>query len=134
MRMSDWSSDVCSSDLVGPPAGRDQYVCQQCAIIGYVALGPQAGEDRCCLRNVAGAVGGPGLRRAQERRRLDQLGGIAKDRCDVICTLVPQPELHDALGIMARLTIGRAPSRERVCQKVYLSVVPASLKKKKRKT
>src|SRR3546814_3434335 len=64
---------------VGPPAGRDQYVCQQCAIIGYVALGPQAGEDRCCLRNVAGAVGGPGLSRAQERRRLDQLGDIRSE-------------------------------------------------------
>src|SRR3546814_2612278 len=34
----------------------------------------------------------------------------SKDRCDVICTIVPQQELHDALGIMARLRRGHQQS------------------------
>src|SRR3546814_10923204 len=103
MRISDWSSDVCSSDLVearlcqvgGEPrrggdaeVGGDQQLLQLLQrLVVQLALGEDAGD---ALAELGGRAGEPGLQ---------------------------------------ALEIGRASCRERVCQSVYISVVAESLQK-----
>src|SRR3546814_3057530 len=61
MRISDWSSDVCSSDLLGPG-------------VGVGAVGGVGGEDGdavvCCGRVHAASVANEGLRAAAGMRTL----------------------------------------------------------------
>src|SRR3546814_16642810 len=100
MRISDWSSDVCSSDLrhrrlAGP---RRQYGADH-------RLRPPA-------RPRPGAGAGDG-------RRLRQTVSVESEEAGL--TLSPSPPLRQ---------IGRASCRERVCQYVSISVVPVSFKKK----
>src|SRR3546814_14991303 len=100
MRISDWSSDVCSSDLPAHVADID-------------------GRFR---RTVIGAVGQRerlGIARGN-RRRPDRLQRLRQCRLD---RFGPAPQHH-------LQEIGRASCRERVCQYVYISVVAVSLKKK----
>src|SRR3546814_12232478 len=122
MRISDWSSDVCSSDLDG---GQDH----------------QTGHPRLPAR--AAASGEPDVPRALAGRR-------SGDRR--VPALVPHAELGLPGGSGMRpgggggllsaaatwvapapaLTqLGRSSCRERVCQYVLFSVVAVSLKKKK---
>src|SRR3546814_4981966 len=87
VRISDWSSDVCSSDLVGRVLDEVQVVDER--------LGDLAGHGGAVEDLVA------------------QPGSEADRRAD-----------HALLG-----EIGRATSRERVCQSVSISVVAVKLKK-----
>src|SRR3546814_16765866 len=95
MRISDWSSDVCSSDLASDAATR-------AVPIGAPVPGAASFVLDEWLRPVPiGVVGelyiaGPGV----------------------------------AAGYLKRGAIGRAASRERVCQYVQIVVVAVSLKKK----
>src|SRR3546814_4560436 len=67
LRISDWSSDVCSSDLVGEGQGEAGPACGE-AIVDLAAprrrLGPKTGragvviEIRSCGRGRCGEVGG----------------------------------------------------------------------------
>src|SRR3546814_19165520 len=107
MRISDWSSDVCSSDL-GVGVGLSSL----CMADGPhpLRLGQQAGKSRCPpLKGRANSsvdpVGHP-------LRRHDRARG-------------------DAVGDGAIAEIGRASGRERVCQYVSISVVAGALTKKK---
>src|SRR3546814_5490125 len=92
MRISDWSSDVCSSDLVDPalPRGSQQSCDQRVAV------------HQACGSTVANAV--PDIseelvRGIDERPRRAHRG---QERC----------------GILEADQIGRASCRERVCQYV----------------
>src|SRR3546814_16480897 len=101
MRISDWSSDVCSSDLqgflrrirgkAGDPGGAVDDLRDPGD--GHVALGQFDLEARIVAEREAGAA--PALRQQQAEQ------------------------------------IGRAPCRERVCQYVYVSWAAVYLKKKK---
>src|SRR3546814_14102833 len=105
MRISDWSSDVCSSDL---------------------SVG-EAAEGLARLRHLArrerrDRIGEAGQRRGDAADPLRVAGvahaqGKSCSRSDRIC----------AVGI----EIGRASCRERVCQYVEISVVAGALTKTK---
>src|SRR3546814_12530370 len=110
MRIRDWSSDVCSSDLAAALHAQ--------RVVGAGGLG-HADPER---RQVAGARHavvhvGPG-------QELTALG---------VVDAVLQQRLADALGDAAVHPIGRAACRERVCQYGSISVVDVSVKKQQKK-
>src|SRR3546814_16769852 len=100
MRISDWSSDVCSSDLMEkmvhlgklPPQTMSQF---------YAVTGDEPGAS--ALFDV----------------------GAVSNTMPVVDTV----GYHEHPAIAA-IEIGRASCRERVCQYVSISVVAVSLKKK----
>src|SRR3546814_14475093 len=102
MRISDWSSDVCSSDLRNANAGI------------VVGINPEQDFPGDPLAGVE----------LQERleSRAYELGG--SDYC------APAQLVGDFIRGVPSTEIGRASCRERVCQYVYISVVAVSLKKK----
>src|SRR3546814_15323930 len=101
MRISDWSSDVCSSDLCGAcPNDVGGLLSRRYGLAG------KAGCDRKrTLWPVALSPSG------------ERYGGLPA------CWLAGVER-----GVSPQ--IGRAPCRERVCQYVWISVVAVSLKKK----
>src|SRR3546814_13500957 len=105
MRISDWSSDVCSSDLRQLELGES---------------GARAGADQAA--------------RGQRRVRLVDLVAVAAfEQPDVDALLRDRIEKigeHDARRATRAEQIGRASCRERVCQYVSICVVAVSLKKK----
>src|SRR3546814_15056974 len=104
MRISDWSSDVCSSDLLGYRKLINHYV----GMSHYFRLGWNAGEERF----VAQAAGDP--LNAPCRRWHEDFAARAKAlNYNIIWSL--SYELFDA---HAPEKIGRASCRERVCQYV----------------
>src|SRR3546814_12995589 len=97
MRISDWSSDVCSSDLAAGPGGR-------------LGAGPHAVDQRAEPRlrhahEVADLVGKAAPRLVAVLRRREQ-GAEEQDEAGGIMLFAPRPEL------------GRAECRDRVCQYV----------------
>src|SRR3546814_11765965 len=114
MRISDWSSDVCSSDL-----GLDQ-----------LALGPGDPLAASELTQVGAAdvEHDRDLRLhepAQEGDVADPAGGVLL-RCDARLRRTTQR----GHGQADLVELGRASVRDRVCQYVYISGVAGSLKKK----
>src|SRR3546814_20373579 len=110
MRISDWSSDVCSSDLLnsGLPRPDTQRVITQGRVIGI--------ENEC--RAII--------------RMPDQVGMVHKRvRFPAIAPLVH--EMHDKRMTTSTtyIQIGTASCRARVCQYVKISVVAVLLNKNK---
>src|SRR3546814_18639013 len=112
MRISDWSSDVCSSDLIGGVLGREVGECpfaEQC----FIFAGGRRGR---CGRNGGGGT-------------LRDLLGLAV-ALDVL--LVAERSRRGCPGcfrwrtrlepIVPVMQSGRASCRERVCQYVKISV------------
>src|SRR3546814_16368859 len=122
MRISDWSSDVCSSDLIGNldltrSGGREA---------GVVAAFPVALGDQIMLVTDAGKlIRSPvdDIRIAGRTTRGVTLFRIDESERIVSVAYLPEDE-----------EIGRASCRERVCQYVLISVVPVTLKKTKHNT
>src|SRR3546814_11740626 len=104
MRISDWSSDVCSSDLrlSGVEAGAHA----QAEEVGFL-LCRREGERRIAARLGEGVALGPHM---PEPRAGRDRGGAPP-------------------GVVGDPT-GRASCRERVCQYVWISVVAVSFKQK----
>src|SRR3546814_2232129 len=82
MRISDWSSDVCSSDLVGEGAAHHDLVVAAAAAVGIEVLtvdlmilevepGGAVGLDAAGGRDV---IGGDRIAQDRERLRLDDVG------------------------------------------------------------
>src|SRR3546814_3431328 len=93
MRISDWSSDVCSSDL-------------------------RAGERRAKV----GVMAGKGAHRLLDRV-LDELttgGRVSGEPAPVVVRLLPLGPLARTYGDRTLAEIGRASWRERVCQYVLI--------------
>src|SRR3546814_16972809 len=113
MRISDWSSDVCSSDLIG---ARRLLRWRELALIGFIGLDRQR-RGGAPLPGVGGQhrIIEMDARRAVHQRMMDLLEGRDLP--------VGQPRYQRELG--------RASWRERVCQYVSISVVAVALKKKK---
>src|SRR3546814_16339621 len=120
MRISDWSSDVCSSDL---HPGRSADVFRDGVPVGWIGqLHPRLQRaldlDHPVVAFEIDLV--PLRERAVPRARpLSKFPSVRRDLAFVV------PE-------QVSWQIGRASCRERVCQYVYISVVAVSLKKKKR--
>src|SRR3546814_12396917 len=108
MRISDWSSDVCSSDLTGHEA---EPVSERTRDRAGAGRRPDEGE--------------PGEVEADRPRRR----ALAEDDVDLE---VLHRGVEDLLADAREpVEIGRASCRERGCQDVYISVVAVSLKTKK---
>src|SRR3546814_17654487 len=121
MRISDWSSDVCSSDLF---AG---------GIAGFIQFGAQLAQVRGELRRLEAMFAGEVVNRAEPMFQLCQALRIQIEPFDDTKRAVGR--LADlgagGFGDVERLEIGRASRRERGVQYVESSVVADSLKKKK---
>src|SRR3546814_20849448 len=95
MRISDWSSDVCSSDLlldvVGEPLGLAEK------LLGALELALQLGElaER---------------QRGQIARLIEKRGRLVLQALDLVVDLL------ERAGGRQHIQIGRASCRERVCQ------------------
>src|SRR3546814_16222328 len=115
MRISDWSSDVCSSDLLGeglpgllhqPHAARDflsglgdEFLDILCRRSGALRKFADFLRDDC--KSLAGIAGTGSFNAGIERQKIGLEGDLVDDIGD--------------LGDLVR-TIGRAWCRERVCQ------------------
>src|SRR3546814_14180347 len=144
MRISDWSSDVCSSDL---PAQGEPVVE---AITPGQRVGQVGAEIRVILvthrKRSAQAVGevafqlhvlGDGMPRIVARVLRPPAGKALGAARDPGIAHVPRGDvaLDDLVSLAQVLRaeakeLGRASCRERVCQYVEISVGPVSLKKK----
>src|SRR3546814_17715587 len=111
MRISDWSSDVCSSDL-GFVSGRN-HQCDRRTRGGTHGRTRGRQPRKCCPRQGA----------AQPHARFDRCSG---GRSFWSC------KTHPARGYW-RVVIGKEACRERGCQSGYISVVGVSLKKTQNK-
>src|SRR3546814_17745713 len=111
MRISDWSSDVCSSDLGIAALFEHARRCAAEAGIDLQDLKTGGGSDG----NFTAALGVPTL----DGLGVDGMGGHTEYEQLYYSSLEPR-------------AIGRASGRERVCQYVSIPVVAASLTKKKR--
>src|SRR3546814_12554813 len=105
MRISDWSSDVCSSDLIGDgKCGRAVFIGEQNRNVGeQSARNADGGSDGlACVQGNSG-MGGKGIWTRGEGDGADRLAA-RKPR---------QPA-----RLLRVVKIGRASCRERVCQYV----------------
>src|SRR3546814_12141059 len=102
MRISDWSSDGCSSDLVRRIAGADILLVGQVLHVQLQAP-------------VAEVVVGGGVEQGV-RRRLPLVGHVAEMLADVAHARAEAQSRQRAAG--DGVEIGRASCRERVCQYV----------------
>src|SRR3546814_19346731 len=105
MRISDWSSDVCSSDLLEV---------DRLEAVVHIAV------DHA--RRTGNAFPRP-----QARGNALPLIVLQKPRKK---PLKNEENFFDFLGLSGITQIGRASCRESVCQDVYISVVDVSLKQK----
>src|SRR3546814_11433859 len=112
MRISDWSSDVCSSDLCGVQfeaeiAGRTAPLCLR-ANLGKLPYSAESPEARSLARVVLGASGR--LRRGQIL--------LTPDHDMMLEGEIAPPTPRTPARIIAAAEIGRASGRERGCQYV----------------
>src|SRR3546814_16867077 len=114
MRISDWSSDVCSSDLAGA-AGGDPAPAVGPGAHAQRLRQPRSGRPADRPRDRAPAADGLGLLQQGDR----QLAGRGSG---------PDQEPRVEHTVQAR-HIGRASRRERVCQSVSLAVSAVALTK-----
>src|SRR3546814_11190108 len=106
MRISDWSSDVCSSDLI-------------------TDIEEQEDEHRghAAVPFPIGAPGRAPPKRAGNEADRGEQGSRKRDRA----------RRHKSEGMPPNDQTGRATCRERVCQYGYISVVSVYMKKKIKK-
>src|SRR3546814_13788215 len=109
MRISDWSSDVCSSDLVEAPQAL-QVVAEEVEAQRLLLAWRENVDDAAAHRELAGLADGlDAVVAVLGEEAVEALGGHALARL--------QP--HDAaLQRLRGRPIGRASCRERVCQDV----------------
>src|SRR3546814_11964661 len=118
MRISDWSSDVCSSDLVS----RHQAVAVAAQQPRRLPCAPEAQRGLEALLRLR-------EERALRRRDAGDAEG-AQHRSRALRPRLARPPGSSLQSLQAR-QIGRASCRERVCQYGEISVVAEALKKKK---
>src|SRR3546814_13166240 len=130
MRISDWSSDVCSSDL------RDDRGAEQRVDDGE--LGDEAGQRRQARQQQR--TEDEAAAQDRDRPRNDD-AGLVLILLEHAGIFIVEHRFEDTRGLVLLLyiapdrladeiqQIGRESCRERVCQYVVLSVVAVSLKK-----
>src|SRR3546814_15293390 len=113
MRISDWSSDVCSSDLIGL-AGPDERMILFAETQIFLLIKPLRLDAGYKARIGAhGDIDVPGLERAHHLIAAERKGSVASVRRLEPCGRM-QRRQNDEVGE----AIGRAAWRERVCQYV----------------
>src|SRR3546814_15833043 len=124
MRISDWSSDVCSSDLVGIGAAFG-LLARRVIEHDVVRIDePDDLEPGLATRLVAPRIVENGARRTARDGYVGLVAVPRQPDFPAVAAVIVEAEcLH-------RIQIGRASGRERVCTYVYISVVAVSLKKK----
>src|SRR3546814_12977179 len=113
MRISDWSSDVCSSDLADLAAGRWEGAGLELRLTGWEAPGD------LWLLLARGEIGA--VTRKAGAFSAELVGAMAALKASVAPS--PSPDCR-------AVQIGRASCRDRVGLYVYISGVASSLKKK----
>src|SRR3546814_19311555 len=129
MRISDWSSDVCSSDLFR----LFMIAILLCLAIIIILAGLRARKisPLSMLAKLFShfAKAPPPLAHAPEGRRIYAIGDI-HGHLDLLDGLLAQIFADERTGGVSGEQIGRASCRERVCQYGLIWVVAESLKKK----
>src|SRR3546814_14712965 len=125
MRISDWSSDVCSSDLgVRPaPARNHPFETVRPCPVSRRQLDPAPAKDVAMLGRKSPRQPASVATSFQSGSR-EEISWANVHRSFTSTTSFPCPP-------MVLPEIGRASCRERVCQYVSISVVAVSLKKKR---
>src|SRR3546814_12963349 len=127
MRISDWSSDVCSSDLHRLV---HRLACHHC---GHVMPPPRLCPE--CEDEDSLVACGPGVERVADEVKLRfPEARTAIVTSDTLWSPAKAAEFvaHVEAGLVDKL--GRASCRERVCQSVSISVVAGALKNKNNHT
>src|SRR3546814_15048204 len=121
MRISDWSSDVCSSDLYVLPNG-DYRACSRCRTLGS---SPWCNPFRSCRSTDAG--------RSAADRTTSESSDCREARQTILLGVRlirwPSPSSFSAMRHQSAKELGRASCRERQWQLVYISEVAVSVKK-----
>src|SRR3546814_11920523 len=134
MRISDWSSDVCSSDLLAAGANPAQGNADGQTALHLAAMGKdQYWLDQLLERGVGPDLpntitGAPPLFDALNARRSENVDRLlaAGARLDIRDRSGKTP-LHQAALVNATVYIGKASGRERGCQYLKISVVAEHL-------
>src|SRR3546814_11271725 len=119
MRISDWSSDVCSSDLIEPDWSQRELLAREREALGFYLSGHPIeayGEitDQVCSGRLHELI--------RQHATPQPVAANGKP--------IWQPRVKVMFAAwVADVQIGRASCRERVCQYVYISVVAVSLNK-----
>src|SRR3546814_5986224 len=119
MRISDWSSDVCSSDLAALPFAERLLTAMEA---GEAAGGDKRGKQSACLVIHTGeAYPNLSLRaddHADPLAELRRLYRVSQGRYAAFMSFLPTRD--NPCGVFDRtvIEIGRASCRERVCQYV----------------
>src|SRR3546814_18134204 len=129
MRISDWSSDVCSSDLLLRLRRRLLTRLEQWQPDLYIGIdAPDFNlpvERRLKARGITTVhYVSPSLwawRTGRARR-------IGESADCVLCLFPMEPPIYQRYGLDARFEIGSAPCRELVCQLLYFRGVAVSCK------
>src|SRR3546814_11456009 len=129
MRISDGSSDVCSSDLGIVDAWRNPFPLSVDHMRYDACTADQ--DVRLGLEEAATVVRGQAEQPAALQR--DREAGSHQRPCDLAPYIIFEEGVHleehgDTAARAAE--IGRASRRERVCQYVWISVVAGSIQKK----
>src|SRR3546814_17384772 len=138
MRISDWSSDVCSSDLIGDLCRHQGTDCHRRRDGRYVREEEDeemSGEKRHAERDQRGRSH-QGDQDIGRRGRESQTEGEARNgRHDEQQRQAAARDLEHGKGELLGESgkNGRASGRERVCKYVWIRLVAVSLKKKKNK-
>src|SRR3546814_12169784 len=124
MRISDWSSDVCSSDLQRKYGAE---VIKVCATGGVFSRNTEPGQLQVSEKELAAIADEAhqwGLRVAAHAHGSEGIRAAIAAGIDTIehVSLVDDEGIRMALA-RGRTETGRAAGRERVCQCVYSSVV-----------
>src|SRR3546814_13290714 len=117
MRISDWSSDVCSSDLLRLGEEAPDFTARSTR--GVVSLSDYRGRWLALFSHPADFTPVCTSEFVAIARASDRFSAMG---CELMAVSVDSLFSHQ---------IGRASCRERVCQFVLFSVVAVSLKKKK---
>src|SRR3546814_19310812 len=123
MRISDWSSDVCSSDLHQGAARRLHAGSAERQYVGAPAHRPRRIAIARARRGDA-RTGRDAAARAGPHRR------ARPDDADRLVAIAPAARRLGTGRAVDGVAIGRASCRERVCQYVEVSVVALTLQKK----
>src|SRR3546814_11529422 len=135
MRISDWSSDVCSSDLFQNAALFDSLPVWENVAFGLIQ-GQRMARDKA--QEIAlQKLGAVGLGEDVGALLPAELSGGMRKRVGLARAIATEPEIiffdepTTGLDPIMGDKIGRASARDSVCQFVWISLVAVSLKKKK---
>src|SRR3546814_12794105 len=128
MRISDWSSDVCSSDLRDQDDDEERQHHAELVEIGIASQAEQGGEDELHPAGQDDADDQEQDRGAKQMAdERERAKGQRRDRPNRLLAR-EAGEVADRAAELAG-KIGRGSCRERVCQYVYIQVGAGYLKK-----